>query len=44
MSDKELENFCVVNFGAEVTCEECPHAKECDDYIERHKRTPLFDC
>ena len=45
MSDDELREWCISNFGSEEVqhCDECPYREECDDFIERHNGyTPLF--
>lgn len=42
--DDKLRVFCIENFGTPylTDCNECPHAKKCDDFIERHNGlTPL---
>lgn len=43
MSDKELRNYCIEHFGADVDCTVCPCNKDCDNYIKRNGTTPLFD-
>lgn len=45
ISDNELRQWCIENFGTEEIgeCTNCPYKKECDDFMDRHNgNTPLF--
>ena len=42
ISDYELEKYCIQNWNSTMCHTSCKRKHECDKYISKHGRTPLF--
>ena len=44
INDSDLIKWCVINYASDDVgeCVNCPYNEQCDDFIKRHNKTPLF--